>query len=95
MKVLAATFALLLSGPAAAQECKSCSEADACIQAYVKATTEAQRATKVAIRDWQQNLDKKTSAEFSSRGMAALQNVMVLQVRAELDRLKECLAKIK
>jgi hypothetical protein len=27
--------------------------------------------------------------------MTALQNVMVSQVRAELDRLKECLAKIK
>jgi hypothetical protein len=95
MKVLAATLALLLSSPAAAQECKSCSEADACIQAYLKATSEAQRATKVAIRDWQQNLDKKTSAEFSSRGIAALQNALVSQVRLELDRLKECLAKIK
>jgi hypothetical protein len=95
MKVLAATFALFLFSPAAAQECKSCSEADACIQAYAKATTEAQKATKVAIRDWQQNLDKKTSAEFSSRGMAALQNVMLSQVRSELDRLRECLGKIK
>ena len=95
MKVLAATLALLLSSPVAAQECKSCLEADACIQTYLKAASEAQRATKVAIRDWQQNLDKKTSAEFSSRGMAALQNVMVSQVRSELDRLKECLAKIK
>jgi len=95
MKVLAATFALFLSSPAAAQECRSCSEADACIQTYVKATTEAQKATKVAIRDWQQNLDKKASAEFSSRGMAALQSVMDSQVRSELERLKECLTKIK
>jgi hypothetical protein len=95
MKVLAATLILLVSSAASAQECKSCSEADACIQTYLKAASEAQRATKVATRDWQQNLDKKTSAEFSSRGLAALQNVMVSQVRAELDRLKECLAKIK
>jgi hypothetical protein len=95
MRVLAATLIFLVSTAAAAQECKSCSEADACIQTYLKAASEAQRATKVATRDWQQNLDKKTSAEFSSRGMAALQNVMVSQVRAELDRLKECLAKIK
>ena len=95
MKVLAATLALLLSGPAAAQECKSCSEADACIQTYLKAASEAQRATKLAIRDWQQNLDRKASAEFSSRGMAALQNVMVSQIRSELDHLKDCLAKIK
>jgi hypothetical protein len=95
MRVLAATLVLLVSSAAAAQECQTCSMTDACIQTYLKAASEAQRATKVAIRDWQQNLDKKTSAEFSSRGMAALQNVMVLQVRAELDRLKECLAKIK
>jgi hypothetical protein len=65
--------------------------ADACITAYVKATAEAQKATKVAIRDWQQNLDKKASAEFSSRGTTALQTVMLSQVRSELDRLKEVL----
>src|ERR1700746_1772030 len=95
MKGFAAIFALLLSAPAAAQDCKSCSSADACIQTYVKAASEAQRATKVAIRDWQQNLDKKTSTEFSSRGMTALQSVMISQVHTELERLKECLAKIK
>jgi hypothetical protein len=95
MRVLAATLALLLSSAASAQECKSCSEADACIQTYLKATAEIQRATKVAVRDWQQNLDKKASAEFSSRGTAALQDAMVSQIRSELDRLKECLAKIK
>ena len=95
MKVLIATLGLFVSSPVAAQECKSCSEADACMQTYVKATSTAQRATKVAIRDWQQNLDKKASAEFSSRGMAALQSVMDSQVRSELERLKECLTKIK
>ena len=95
MKVFAVTLALLLSGPVTAQECKSCSEADACIQTYLKAATEAQKATKVAIRDWQQNLDKKASAEFSSRGMAALQSVMISQVHSELDRLRDCLAKVK
>jgi hypothetical protein len=97
MKVLAATLALLLfqSGLAAAQECNACTAADACIQTYIKATSVAQRATKVAIHDWQQNLDKKASAEFSSRGMAALQSALDTQVRSERDRLKECLAKIK
>ena len=95
MKVLAASLALLVSTAAAAQECQMCSTADACIAAYAKATSEAQKATKVAIRDWHQNLDKKTSAEFSSRGTTALQNVLLSQVRSELDRLKECLAKIK
>jgi hypothetical protein len=69
--------------------------ANACIATYAKAASEAQKATKVAIRDWQQNLDRKASAEFSSRGTAALENTMVSQIRSELDRLKECLAKIK
>jgi hypothetical protein len=95
MKVLAAILALLLSGLAAAQECKLCSDADACIQTYVKAAAVAQRATKVAIRDWQQNLDKKASAEFSSRGLAALQGALDSQLRSELDHLKDCLGRIK
>ena len=91
MKVLIATLGLFVSSPIGAQECKPCSEADVCIQKYVKAASTAQRATRVAIRDWQQNLDKKASAEFSSRGMAALQSAMDSQVRSELVRLKECL----
>jgi hypothetical protein len=94
--VLAATLILLvLNAVAAAQECKTCSMADACIKAYLKATSEAQSATKQAIRDWKQNLDRKASAELSSRGTLALQNAMEGQVLSELERLKECLAKIK
>ena len=95
MRVLATTLILLVSSAAAAQECPTCSMADACIKAYLKATSEAQSATKQAIRDWKQNLDRKASAELSSRGALALQNAMEGQVLSELERLKECLAKIK
>lgn len=95
MKVLAATLTLLVSTAAAAQDCPMCSSADACIATYVKSASEAQKATKTAIRDWRQNLDKKASAEFFSRGTDALQSALASQVRSELDRLKECLAKIK
>jgi len=95
MRVLAAIPILLVSSAAAAQECQTCSTADACITAYHKAATEAQKATKQAIRDWKQNLDKKASAELSSRGTLALQDTMETQVRSEIERLKECLAKIK
>jgi hypothetical protein len=96
MRVLAATFALLVSSAAAAaQECKTCSMADSCIKTYLKAASEAQTATKQAIRDWKQNLDRKASAELASRGTAALQDAMDTQVRLELERLKECLAKIR
>jgi hypothetical protein len=96
MKVLAATLILLASSAAAAaQECKTCSMADACIKTYLKAASEAQTATKQAIRDWKQNLDRKASAELSSRGTAALQDAMETQVGSELVRLKECLAKIR
>jgi hypothetical protein len=69
--------------------------ADACITTYAKAASEAQKATKLAIRDWKQNLDRKASAEFSSRGTLALQDAMETQVRSDLERLKECLAKIR
>jgi hypothetical protein len=95
MRVLAATLALLVSSAAAAQECQTCSMADSCIKTYVKATSEAQTATKQAIRDWKQNLDRKASAELSSRGTVALKDAMETQVRLELERLKECLANIR
>ena len=71
MRVLVATVSLLVSSAASAQECKTCSMADACIKTYLKATSEAQTATKQAIRDWKQRLDRKASAELSNRGTAA------------------------
>jgi hypothetical protein len=95
MKVLTAIFALLLSSPAAAQDCQICSSADACMKTYSQAATQAQRDTKQAIRDWKQNLDRKASGELLTKGTVALQGAMESQVRSELDRLKECLAKIK
>ena len=95
MKVLAATLTLLVSSAAVAQECKTCSMTDACTKAYLKAASEAQTATKQAVRDWKQNLDRKASAELSSRGTAALQDAMEAQIRLELERLRECLTKIR
>jgi hypothetical protein len=95
MKVLIVTLALLISSPAAAQDCQTCSSADACIQTYLKAMSEAQREVKQAIREWKQNLDRKASGELLSKGTVALQGAMESQIRSELERLKECLAKIK
>ena len=95
MRVLTATLALLVSSPAVAQECQTCSTADACIQTYVKAVSQAQREIKQAIRDWKQNLDRKASGELLSKGTVALQGAMESQVRSELERLKACLAKIE
>jgi hypothetical protein len=69
--------------------------ADSCITTYLKAASQAQKATKQAIRDWKQDLDRKASAELSSRGTLALQDAMETQVRLELERLKECLANIR
>ena len=100
MKLLTVTLALLVSAllvleRAAAQEYQTCSSADACVQTYLKAVSQAQRETKQAIRDWKENLDRKASGELFSKGTVALQGAMESQVRSELERLKECLAKIK
>ena len=89
MRVLAAILALLVWSAAIAQEeCKTCTKAEACITAYHKAAAEAQRATKEAIRDWKENLDKKASAELSSRGALALQGTMETQVSSDIERRK-------
>jgi hypothetical protein len=95
MRVLTAILTLLLSSPAAPQNCQTCAMVDACMKEYLKVTSEAQRPTKQAIRDWKQNLDRKASAELSSRGTLALQDGTEAQVRSELERLKESLAKIR
>ena len=68
MRVPTAILALLLTSPAAAQECQTCSMADACMKEYVKTTSEAQRATKQAIRDWKQNLGQKGLRRIVQQG---------------------------
>ena len=95
MKILTATLALLVSTAAAAQQCQTCSLADACITTYHKAESKAQKDTRQAIRDWKQNLDRKASAELSSKGTVALQSAMETQVRSDIEQLRECLSKIK
>ena len=96
MRILAAILisVWVVSSAAAAEECQTCAMADACIKTYGKATSQAQIATKQAIRDWKQNLSK-AATELSSKGTLALQDAMESQVRLELERLKECLAKIR
>jgi flagellar basal body L-ring protein FlgH len=96
MKVLTAILTLFVWSAAVAQEeRKTCSKAESSITAYHKAAAEAQRVTKQAIRDWKENLDKKASAEFSSKGALALQNTMETQVSSDIERLKDCLTKIR
>ena len=72
MRVLAATLILLVSSAAAAQECKTCSMADACIKAYLKATSEAQSATKQAIRDWKRKSGQKGLRRIGQQGHARI-----------------------
>jgi len=67
---------------------------DASMKEYLKATSEAQSATKQAIRDWKQNLDRRPPQNCPG-GTLALQDAMETQLRSELERLKECLAKIR
>jgi hypothetical protein len=56
---------------------------------------DSDREIKQAIRDWKESLDRKASGELFSKGSVALQGAMESQIRSELERLKECLAKIK
>src|SRR5260370_7113905 len=84
MRVLAATLALLVSSAAPAQECKTCSMADACMKTYLKAAAEAQTATKQACRGWKQNLDGKASEELFTRGPPALHDAIGAQSRFTL-----------
>jgi hypothetical protein len=95
MKVPTAILSLLLSSPAAAQQCQTCSEADACMQTYIKAAAQPKGTPSRQSGDWKENLDRKASGELFSKGTVALQGAMESQVRSELERLKECLAKIK
>ena len=56
---------------------------------------EAQKCHEAGNPGLEAELDKKASAELSNRGTLALQDAMELGVCLELERLKECLAKIR
>ena len=50
---------------------------------------------RAAYHPLKENLDKKTAAELSSRGTLALQATMETQVSSDVERLKDCLTKIR
>ena len=72
MRVLAATLTLLVSSAAPAQECKTCSMADACMKTYLKAASQAQTATKQAIRDWKQKSGQNGLRRIVQQGHARI-----------------------
>lgn len=88
-------FLFMVSG-AYAQQCGECTLADACIKEYLQKIAKIKAENKHSIEDWQKGArENKLSADLSRRGTLQLQESLGTIVRFEIEKLKDCLGKIK
>ena len=84
MKALFLLTALLICSSANAQQCQQCSAADACIREYTHSTVK-QRADRV----------RAVAAQVKEGQQTTRADLGALNVQPDIDKLKDCLGKIR
>lgn len=84
MKTLACLLALLFVSTATAQQCSQCSAVDTCIREYMRAATKLRADHIKAMADQQKDVGQTGSINKDS-----------FSIQSEVDKLKDCLGKIR
>jgi hypothetical protein len=87
-------LAMLLSVKAAnAQQCSKCLLADACIKQYSQATAKIQKDYKKAVAEQRRGREQPLGQRFSEPAVV-VGNFDAL-IHSEIDKLKDCLTRIR
>ena len=87
---------LLFSSYAAyAQQCQQCPLADACIKEYMRATTKIKADYKKGVAELHKGREQTMRQQFSPRMALADQGDLGAVIQTEIDKLKDCLSKIR
>jgi hypothetical protein len=91
---LSLVLAMSLSASAAnAQQCSRCLLADACIKQYSQVTAKIQKDYKKAVAEQRRGREQQLGQRFSERAVVA-GNFDAL-IDSEIEKLKDCLTKIR
>jgi len=83
----------LSTGAAHAQQCPQCLSADACIKQYRQATAKIQKDLKKGVSEQRRGREQPLRQRFSEPEVVA-GNFDAL-ISSEIERLKDCLAKVR
>lgn len=87
---------IVLFGSAAnAQECPQCSAADTCIKDYTRAVAKIKADYKKGVADQRKGREQSLGDRFSPRSAVTDRNSLEQAVQSEIDKLKECLGKVR
>ena len=94
MRIFLISIMFLFASGAHAQQCPECILADACIKEFTQATSKIKAENKKAIADRQKGREQTLRDRFSQRGELVDQGLGAL-VWLEIDKLKDCLSKVR
>ena len=86
---------LFLISAAAAQQCPQCTLADACIKQYTQAAAKIKKDSKKGTADQNKGREQTLRQRYSERSVLADQGNMDSMIGAAIDRLKDCLGRVK
>ena len=87
---------IVLFGSAAnAQECPHCSAADTCIKDYTRAVAKIKADYKKGVANQRKGREQSLGDRFSPRSAVTDRNSLEQAVQSEIDKLKECLGKVR
>jgi len=83
----------LSAGAANAQQCSKCLLADACIKQYSQVTAKIQKDYKKAVAEQRKGREQPLAQRFSERAVVA--GNLDAMIYSEIEKLKDCLSKIR
>ena len=95
MRVFFVLIIVLFGSTAFAQQCPQCTAADACIKDYMRTTTKIKSDYKRGIADQRKGREQSLRDRFSPRTAVTDRHSLEQGIRAEIEKLKDCLGQVR
>lgn len=95
MRIVVVLIGLMISGPAVAQQCPQCTAADICIRDYARAVAKIKADYRKGMKEQRKGREQSLREHFSARAMLAEEGGVGGAVQLEIDKLRDCLGRIR
>ena len=94
MRAFAVLTLLFFASATQAQQCPECVSADTCIKDFARATAQIKSDFKKGVAEQRKGREQTLRQQFAPRATLASEGDLGAVIRVEIDKLKDCLAKI-
>ena len=95
MRSLAVLTLFLCASAAQAQQCPECVSADTCIKDYARVTAQIKSDYKKGVAEQRKGREQTMRQQFAPQATLASEGDLGAVIRVEIDKLKECLTRIR